>query len=239
MKCLPDLKQPLDGREMLVLLITAWVIFCDFGFAASAARAAASRGNPAVEEYVRDLESSYRAVRTLRADFTQTYTWGGRTRVESGTVYFAQGGRMRWDYLRPNEKLFLSDGKQVLLYIPAENQLTRSAVKSSADVRVPFRLLLSRLSLRKVFARIEFADSALSHAPEDRVLRGVPKKEYEGDYRDVLMEVTPSFDVRRLVISYPDNSLMEFRFDRIERDVPVSRSLFRFSPPPGTEIIEQ
>ncbi len=146
---------------------------------------------------------------------------------------------MRWDYLRPNEKLFLSDGKQVLLYIPAENQLTRSAVKSSADVRVPFRLLLSRLSLRKAFARIEFADSALSHAPEDRVLRGVPKKEYEEDYRDVLMELTPSFDVRRLVISYPDNSLMEFRFDRIERDVPLSRSLFRFSPPPGTEIIDQ
>jgi outer membrane lipoprotein carrier protein len=239
MKCLPNLKQPLDGRQMLALLITAWAIFCGLGFAASAAWAAVSHTNPPVEEYVRDFESSYRAVQTLRADFTQTYTWGGRTRVESGTVYFAQRGRMRWDYLKPNEKLFLSDGKQVLLYIPAENQLTRSAVKSSADVRVPFRLLLSRLSLRKVFARIEFADSALSHAPADRVLRGVPKKEYEEDYRDVLMELTPSFDVRRLVISYPDNSVMEFRFDRIERDVPLSGSLFRFSPPPGTEIIEQ
>jgi len=69
-------------------------------------------------------------VRTLRAEFTQTYVWGGKKRVESGTVYLVRGGSMRWEVRRPKEKLFLSDGKQLILYVPEEKQLTRSLVKT-------------------------------------------------------------------------------------------------------------
>lgn len=193
----------------------------------------------ALEEYIRKLESSYRGVHALQAQFTQTYVWGGRTRVESGTVKFAKGGLMRWDYREPKEKIFLSDGKKVLLYVPEEKQLTRSPVKSSDDIRVPFRLLLSRLSLRKVFSRIEFADQALPHDQRDRVLRAYPRHGYEQDYSDVLMEVTPEYDIKRLVVSYPDRSTMEFVFDHIERNISLAPSVFHFAPPPGTEVIEQ
>jgi outer membrane lipoprotein-sorting protein len=188
---------------------------------------------------VRALESSYRSVQRLRADFTQTYQWGGRTRVESGTVYFARGGLMRWEYREPKPKLFLTSGKQVLLYIPEENQLTRTPVKSSEDIRVPFRLLLSRLNLRKVFAKIEFADQALEAEPGNRTLRAFPKGGHDQGYSEVLMEVTAAFDIRRLVVSYADRSRMEFAFEHIERNPAFSPALFRFAPPPGTEVIEQ
>jgi outer membrane lipoprotein carrier protein len=193
---------------------------------------------PDIDHYVKALESSYHGVRTLRAQFTQTYQWGARTRVETGTVSFARGGLMRWDYREPSPKLFLATGKELILYIPAENQVTRSPVKSSEDIRVPFRLLLSRLNLRKVFSRIEFADDALDAQPGDRVLRATPKREEE-TYSDVLMEVTPDLDIRRLVVSYTDRSRMEFVFDHIERNVALSPTLFRFTPPPGAEIIKQ
>jgi outer membrane lipoprotein carrier protein len=192
-----------------------------------------------LEEYVRQFESSYHAVRTIRADFTQTYVSGGRTRIESGVVYFARTGLMRWDYQRPQPKLFLSDGKTLMLYIPAEKQFTRSPLKASDDIRVPFRLLLSRLELRRIFSRLEFAPEALEHQAADRVLRAYPKKSFQGDYQQVLMVIGPQFDIRRLVVILPDQSTMEFSFDHIERNVPVSRSLFRFTPPPGTEVIEQ
>ncbi len=197
-------------------------------------------GGPAdsVDTYIQQFESSYREVRTLRADFTQTYTLGGRTRIESGVVYFARGGLMRWDYQRPSQKLFLCDGKHLLLYIPDEKQLTRSPVKSSEDIRVPFRLLLTRLNLRRVFARFEFADEA-SHDSGDRVLRAYPKKELAEDYREVTMELGAQFDVRRLVVSFVDHSQMEFRFDHIDRDRQLPRSLFQFTPPPDTEVIDQ
>ncbi len=102
------------------------------------------------DAYVQQFESSYRDVRRLRADFTQTYTLGTRPpRVESGQLAFERGGLMRWDYQRPMEKLFVSDGKQVSFYVPEEHQLTRSSLKSSEDFRVPFELLLARLNLQQ------------------------------------------------------------------------------------------
>ena len=146
---------------------------------------------------------------------------------------------MRWDYHRPAEKLFLSDGKHALLYVPEEHQLTRTPIKSSEDFRVPFEFLLSRLNLRRVFARVAMADGVLEHDPADHVLRAYPKEEFGADYTDVLIELGPQFDVRRLVVNYSDQSQMDFRFDHIERNPPLSRSLFQFTPPSGTEIIDQ
>ncbi len=198
--------------------------------------------NPATADadaYVQQFESSYRDIKSLRASFIQTYTLGGTPRIESGSVIFARGGLMRWDYQRPMEKLFVSDGKDVQFYVPEENQLTRTPVKSSGDYRIPFELLLTRLNLRRVFARVEMADSALEHDPGDHVLRGFPKKEFAGAYTDVLIELSPEFDMRRLVVDYPDHGRMEFQFQHIERNPPFSRSLFEFQPPAGTEIINQ
>ena len=192
-----------------------------------------------MDTYVQQFESSYRDVRGLRADFTQTYTMGGRTRIEAGRLALARGGLMRWDYQRPTEKLFVSDGKQVLLYIPEERQLSRTSVKASEDFRIPFELLLTRLNLRKVFSRVELADAVPDHDPANRVLRGLPKKNFAEEYTDVLIELTPQFDIRRLVVNYPDRSRMDFRFDHIERNPPLPASLFRFTPPAGTEVIEQ
>lgn len=236
---MPILQSP-DCPPRQRRLRRAWAAFlCVFlGVMATTPRYVGGADTP-LGQYIRALESSYRGVSTLRAEFTQTHVWGGRKRVESGTVHFAQGGRMRWDYRQPIEKLFLSDGKRIFFYIPEEKQVTRTSVKSSEDFRVPFRLLLSRLNLRKIFSRIEFADQALDASPGNRVLRAIPKRALEEAYDEVLFEVTPSADIRRLVVFYPDRSSMDFVFDGIERNVALNPSLFRFALPPGTEVIEQ
>jgi outer membrane lipoprotein carrier protein len=192
-----------------------------------------------IGDYVHALESSYKDVRSLRAMFTQTYDWGDRSRVESGTVVFAKGGRMRWDYREPQEKLFASDGKQVILYIPEEKQMTRRSVKSSEDVRVPFRLLLSRVDLHRVFDKIEFAQDALQVPPENHVLRGIPKGGDDSGVHEVLFEITPQFDIRQLVIVYTDLSRMSFAFQEMQRNVAVEPGMFDFRPPAGTQIINQ
>lgn len=213
-------------------------LLCAMALIALRARGADASA-PELEEYVRALESSYRGVNTLKAEFRQTRQWGNRTRTESGTVHFGRGGLMRWDYREPSAKLFLATAKDLILYVPADNQVTRSKVKASDDVRVPFRLLLSRPDLRKVFAVIRFAEDTGSAQSGNRVLRATPKKSEEAGYGEVLMEITPEFDIRRLVITYADRSRMEFVFEQIERNSRLSPSLFQFTPPPGAEIINQ
>jgi outer membrane lipoprotein carrier protein len=228
-----------DGRILRCLLLAYLLGVSALPGAGASGETGKGASSPSLQDYVHQFESSYREVRSLRADFEQTYVSGDRTRVEAGTVYFARGGLMRWDYRQPSEKIFLSDGKNLLLYIPDEKQLTRTPLKASEDVRVPFRLLLSRLSLRRVFSRIEFANDAWEHDPADRVLRAFPKPGGEEDYRQVLIEIDPQFDIRRLQVVYPDQSVMVFRFDKLTRNVPLSRSIFGFTPPAGTEIIDQ
>lgn len=200
---------------------------------------AAGAAEPAIDQYVRQLESSYKGVNSLKADFTQSYQWGSRTRRESGTVYFARGGRMRWEYREPNEKLFIADDKNVLMYVPEEKQLTRTTAKASEDVRVPFRLLLSRLDMHKVFEHIEFADGAMDAAQGDRVLRAIPKHGDDSGIHQVLLDISPDFDIRKIIVTYTDRSQMTFDFQDVKRNVTVSAGLFRFTPPPGTQIIDQ
>ncbi|MCL5005052.1 MAG: outer membrane lipoprotein carrier protein LolA [Acidobacteria bacterium] len=192
-----------------------------------------------LNQFIKAIQKSYHNVRALRADFEQTYVSDGRTRVESGTVIFARGGRMRWDYRKPSKKLFLTNSKEVLLYLPAQNQLNRSSVKKSEDYRVPFRLLLSRVDLHKVFSKFEDAGSAFKHNPQDRVIRAFPKHGEKEGYKQVLMEFDPQLDIRRLELVYTDNSVMKFRFEHIDRNPKLSVSLFHFTPPPGTEVIAQ
>ena len=235
----PNLDRQLTGRRFLLPGPAQWLLTATLLGVLPARLAAASPHDVPIGQFVRELESSYKDVKSLRAEFTQSYNWGNRTRVESGIVYFARGGRMRWEYRDPQEKLFLTDGKTVVLYVPEEKQLTRSTVKTSEDVRVPFRLLLSRLDLHKVFQEIQFADQALEAKAGDRVLRALPKHGDESGIHEVLLEVSPDFDIRHLVVVYADRSRMDFTFEHTERNVPVNSALFRFTPPPGTEVIDQ
>jgi outer membrane lipoprotein carrier protein len=203
------------------------------------APATAATAAPTLDNYIRQFEASYRGVRTLRATFTQEYSAWDRNRVESGDVYLARGGKMRWEYQTPEQKLFLSDGKDVLLYVPSQKQLTRTPIKESEDVRVPFEILVSHLNLRRAFSKIEFADSAQPMPPGDRVLRAYPRHGYEGVYSNVVVELTPTFDIRRLAVSYPDGTSMTFTFGQISRNVPVQPSMFELTPPDGTQVIQQ
>jgi len=190
-----------------------------------------------LDQFINKVQASYHEVQALRADFTQTYDSGGGSRVESGTVVFARGGRMRWDYREPQKKIFLSNKKEVLLYLPEESQLNRSSVKESEDYRIPFRLLLSRLDLRKVFAKFGDANNAYQHPPQDRVIIAYPKHAEKLGYKHVVMEFDPEMNIRRLVIVYADNSVMKFSFSHIDRNPKLSDSLFEFTAPPGTQII--
>lgn len=200
---------------------------------------ASARPSDSIAEYIREFEARYARVVTLKADFVQTsYAWG-RTRVESGAVYLARGGKMRWAYDKPETKLFVSNGKSLVLYIPAEKQMTVSSAGDAAEARVPLDLLVSHLQLSRVFSRVEFAPHALEADPGDVVIRGYPRLLYKRDYRSVVIELTPVFDIRRLVVFYPDNSTMQFAFSHIERNMPLNPSLFALAPPLGTQVIQQ
>jgi outer membrane lipoprotein-sorting protein len=146
---------------------------------------------------------------------------------------------MRWVYDKPETKIFLTKGKTVQLYFPAEKQLRISSLGEIENAPAPLDLLLSRAQLSRFFSRIEFAPQALETTGADRVIRCFPKSKYEQVLRSCLIELTPTFDVRKLVITYPDNTTMQFVFSHIQRNQYLAASLFSLTPPPGTTVIPQ
>ena len=64
-------------------------------------------------------------------------------------------GKMRWDYSQPAGKLFVSDGKFLWLYTPAENRVEKMKLKESEDMRAPLAFLLGKLDFDKEFQNIQ------------------------------------------------------------------------------------
>ena len=192
-----------------------------------------------LDQVVRTLERHYNRLRTLKANFVQIYKTDERapSREEAGILYLKKPGKMRWEYTRPEVKLFLSDGKKIFFYVPQDRQVIRIPVKRSADLRTPLGLLLGRMNLKRAF-RVELASDAAPLDPGNPVLRLLPKKNRER-FRELLLEVDGRKRIRRIKILETDGTITEFRLFGEIPNPRLDNALFRFRLPPGVELIEE
>jgi outer membrane lipoprotein carrier protein len=188
-----------------------------------------------LDQLINALQRKYNKLSSLAADFTQIYTAPGeRTRRESGRVLLKKPGRMRWDYTSPETKLFVSDGKWVYEYVPAEGYATRSSVKESDDLRAPFAFLLGRGNLRRDFRRIEFANESPAKAG-NKVLRMIPKRAQ--DFKELLIEVEPAgLQLSRLSLIESGGARSDFLFSNVRENAPAGAEQFIFKAPAGVEV---
>ena len=183
------------------------------------------------------LDRHYNHIATLQVSFNEAYRGAGVTRIEAGTLLLKKPGKMRWDYQQPRQKLFLSDGKTAWFYVPGEQQVRKASAKTLDDFRSPLRYLLGRTKLEKEFDGLSLAPDAKPLEPGNVVLRGVPKSMADR-VNQVLLEVTPDSRLRRIVIEEADGSTTEFQFNDEKTNVPLADAQFRFTPPPGVELVE-
>jgi outer membrane lipoprotein carrier protein len=182
------------------------------------------------------VDQRYDHMRTLEARFTETYSGAGINRTESGTLLMKKPGRMRWDYDQPRPKLFLTDGHTAWFYVPGEKQVRRTPVKQLDDLRSPLRYLLGKTKLEKELDGLSLAPDQKPLNTGDVVLRGIPKG--MGDrIEQTLLEVTPDGLLSRIVVEERDGSVTEFRFLQQRKNVEIPDGQFRFTPPPGTEVV--
>jgi len=192
---------------------------------------------PSLHQVAQAVDQHYDRLRTLAADFTEIYQGAGIERTESGILWLKKPGKMNWEYRSPEEKLFVSDGKDAWLYLPAEKQVRRSSLKNLEDLRSPLAFLLGKTKLEKELNGLSFAPDIQTWRPEDAILRGVPRG-MEDRVRQVLIEVTPRHQIARILIHAADDSITEYRFSNQREDVQIPDGKFRFAPPAGTETIE-
>src|SRR3974390_1115515 len=145
------------------------------------------------------VDQRYNHMQPLQAEFADTYSGAGMKRTESGTLELKKPGRMRWDYMEPRPKMFVTDGATAWFYVPGERQARGAPVKQIEDLRSPLRYLLGKTKLEKELDGLSLAPDIKPFNPEDVVLRGIPKG-MGGRVGQTLLEVTADGLISRIVV---------------------------------------
>jgi outer membrane lipoprotein carrier protein len=183
------------------------------------------------------VDNHYNHLRTLQAEFTETYRGAGVERTESGSLLLKKPGKMRWEYRSPKEKLFLSDGKDAWFYLPDDRQVRRTSMKKLDDLRSPLAFLLGKTRLEKELDGLSAAPDVAPLTASNTVLRGVPKG-MAVRVDQVLLEITPDYRIARIQFEEADGSVTEYRFSQQREDAEIADQRFRFVPPTGVEIVD-
>ncbi len=85
---------------------------------------------------------------------------------------------------------------------------------------------------------MSFAPDVQAWHTGNSVLRGVPRG-MEDRVEQILLEISSDHRIVRILIQSVDGSITEFRFSNQKENTDLSDKQFRFTPPPGTETVDE
>ena len=208
--------------------------------AAVLAWGAPGRGQaPAVspDELARRIQAHYDGVKDFSADFEQRYTGGAlrKQTVERGTVQVKKPGRMRWEYVQPERKLFVADGRRFYAYVPADKQVIVSTIAADDTASTPVLFLAGKGNLTRDFT---VSSTTVEGAPPGTTaLRLVPKRrEQEYDWLALVVDQA-TLGLRMLVAGDSQGGTSSFTFTGLRENVGLTDASFTFKIPRGTDVI--
>ena len=115
--------------------------------------------------------------------------------------------------------------------------MRRTSVRQLDDLRSPLGFLLGKTRLEKELLGLSLAPDVLPLSPGNTVLRGVPRGMADRVH-EVTLEITLDHRITRIQFEEADDSVTEYRFSEQRENIEIADQRFRFSTPPGAEVIE-
>jgi outer membrane lipoprotein carrier protein len=196
-------------------------------------------------EVARKLQDTYEKALTLVADFNQTTTmkFSSRIRQGSGTMVFRKPGRMRWDYLTPDYQVLISDGETISMYFEKSQQMIITNAKDYLQSDVTYSFFAGTGNILEDF---DVSQSDIYPEPDDLFLiKMTPKSVHPQVSALYLWIAHDTFLITHMQIIDHFDTVTDLFFDNIKINTDhygnseITDDLFLFSPPEGTEIIEQ
>jgi len=189
--------------------------------------------DPQLNSLLATVEARYNHAKTLEVVFQEQYTRQGEPhRAEGGRLQLRKPGKMRWDYTEPRGKLFLSDGKYLYLYTPADNRAERMKLKETDDMRAPLAFLLGKLHFQREFRNLRGVQVGAGWR-----ITAEPKTD-DLPYREVEFAVAQDGRIEEVKVTSYDQAVLDFHFDQEKMDPLLSAPLFQFHLPPGAQLTE-
>jgi outer membrane lipoprotein carrier protein len=184
------------------------------------------------------IQSRYDQAKDFQARFTQTYSRSvvGRVSVSSGQVHFKKPGRMRWDYDKPEARMFLSNGQFLWLYEPEEKQAFKQDLKTS-QLPAALAFLMGKGRIADEF-EVAWSKDTRFGRPDDYGLSLRPKQP-QSTYKSIVFVVDAGdFSVRESVLVDQQGNLNHFVFSDLKINAKVADEVFRWSPPAGVRVVD-
>lgn len=182
------------------------------------------------------LQAKYDRIKDFSADFVQQYESGVLKRkiTERGKVQVKKPGKMRWDYTQPEKKVFVSDGSTIYLWVPADNQVTRSRVPRQDEATTAVLFLVGKGNLTRDF-NVSFAANAPEGTHALRLDPKLPERDY--DWLRIVVDRT-SLQIRELTAADRQGGQSMFQFSNFRENAGVADSTFAFKIPKGADVID-
>ncbi|TKB06713.1 outer membrane lipoprotein carrier protein LolA [Desulforhopalus sp. IMCC35007] len=201
------------------------------------------------EDIAKRLQQRYDSMKSITFNFNQN-TRGeitGKPKTGSGTAAFLKGNsksKMRWDYLAPKRQVLLSDGLHFFMYFEELRQMIISPA-SSLEKDLTYSFFSGKAQLQNDFyirpADTELAGEENSTTNIIKLIPIVPHSQVQ----DIHLWVSKDSLIHRIHIQDHFGTITVLNLSNIHTDGLEGKgqaeidTLFSFTPPEGTEIIQQ
>jgi outer membrane lipoprotein carrier protein len=191
------------------------------------------------------LQSTYENAANIVAQFSQTTTmkFSPRVRQGAGKMIFLKPGRMRWDYITPDYQVLISDGETISMYFEKSSQMIISNAKDYLQSDVTYSFFAGTGNILKDF---DISGPGFeNNQPDTYLIKLIPKSTHPQVSSMHAWISRETFLIKQLQIIDHFDTVTNLYFTNITIDADsydnrkIGKDLFYFTPPAGTEIIEQ
>ncbi|WP_319407461.1 outer membrane lipoprotein carrier protein LolA [uncultured Desulfosarcina sp.] len=221
-----------DGRKSILIVIPTIMLAIAWSLAQPLP---ASAGDKTIDTIIAGVEARYN-VPGFTADFEQESILKAMavTDTASGRLMVRQPGKMRWEYLVPDPQTIITDGNDLWIYRPQENQVLVGKAPSFFGEGKGAGFLSNIKTVRKSFQlSLEPAEDATHYR-----LKLLPNKS-SVDLMAVELDIAKkTFNLVRITTFnvYGDETRIELK--NVNFNDPPPEELFRFSVPEGADVLK-
>jgi len=183
------------------------------------------------------VQQRYNGIKDIQGDFVQTYEGGVlRTKTtERGTVAIKRPGKMRFTYIKPEKKEFVSDGNRLYTHLVADKQVIVSPAPGPDQGDIPAMFLAGQSDLARDYTP-SFTPLP-GAAPGLVTLKLVPRKKSE-EYESIGIGVDPTtLQIQFLTAVDTQGGRSSFSFSNLKENRGLTDKQFEFRIPRGVDVV--
>lgn len=194
---------------------------------------------PSLGDLVDKVRETCTQAQDLSARFEQITTIRSLNQEQraDGILLLKRPRKMRWEYQRPESRLFVTDGKTLWAYSPADKQVVVQEVGEAFASRLPISILAGDCQLRRDFEIGEVDNAATRGSTSFRVLDLRPKRTEAGITRMLLEVRLKSYTIERITVFDASGNTNVYRLSDLKLNPGVPDQQFTFTPPPGVTVV--